>query len=46
MHNVQCVHIVKTKYQIAPSKAVAGVDRPMYALSKHKRKPYIRSHLE
>ena len=25
--------IVKANYQIAPSKAVVGVDRPVYALS-------------
>ena len=29
---VQCVHIVKEKYQIVPSKAVVGVDRPVYGL--------------
>ena len=30
------------------SKAVVGVDRPVYALSSHtcKHKPYIKSHLE
>ena len=27
------------KYQIAPSKAVVGVDRPIKALSMHKQKP-------
>ena len=32
---VQCVYIVQAKYQIAPSKAVVGVDRPMKALSMH-----------
>ena len=30
---VQCVNIVKAKYQMAASKAVIAVDRPMYALS-------------
>ena len=30
---VQCACNVKTKYQVNPSKAVVGVDRPMYALS-------------
>ena len=29
---IQCVYIVKAKYQIAPSKAVVGVDWPMKAL--------------
>ena len=28
-----------TKYQIAPSKAVVGVDRPIKALSMHIQKP-------
>ena len=28
-----------TKYQIAPSKAVVGVDRPIKALSLHIHKP-------
>ena len=28
---VHCVYIVQEKYQIAPSKAVVGVDRPMKA---------------
>ena len=37
---VQCVFIVWTKYQIASSKAVLGVDRPIKALSRHKQKPY------
>ena len=32
---VQYVYIVYTKYQIAPSKAVVGVDRPIKALSLH-----------
>ena len=31
--NVQGACIVKAKYEIAPSKAVVGVGRPMYALS-------------
>ena len=31
---------VKTKYQIAESKAVVGVDRALKALSKHIQKPY------
>ena len=30
--NVQCVYIVETKYQSPPSKAVGGVDWPVYAL--------------
>ena len=29
---VQCVYIVWDKYQIIPSKAVVGVDQPVYAL--------------
>ena len=37
---VQCVYIVLAKYQIAPSKAVVGVDVPIKALSFHIRKPY------
>ena len=37
---VQCVYIVSVKYQIAPSKAVVGVDRPIQALSMHIQKPY------
>ena len=37
---VQCVYIVATKYQTAPSKAVVGVDRPMKAPSMHIQKPY------
>ena len=37
---VQCVYIVHAKYQIAPSKAVVGVDLPMKALSMHIQKPY------
>ena len=37
---VQCVYIVKAKYQIAPSKAVVGVYRPMKAPSMHIQKPY------
>ena len=36
---VQCVYIVSAKYQIAPSKAVVGVDRPMKAPSMHIQKP-------
>ena len=35
-----CVYIVLAKYQIAPSKAVVGVDRPIMALSMHIQKPY------
>ena len=31
---------VSAKYQIAPSKAVVGVDRPIKALSMHIQKPY------
>ena len=37
---VQCVYIVSTKYQIAPSKAVVEVDRPMKAPSMHIQTPY------
>ena len=37
---VQCVYIVLAKYQIAPSKAVVAVDRPMEAPSMHIQKPY------
>ena len=29
---VQCACNVKKKYQVNPSKAMVGVDRPMYAL--------------
>ena len=36
---VHCVYIVLTKYQIASSKAVVGVDRPMKAPSMHIQKP-------
>ena len=36
---VQYVYIVYTKYQIAPSKAVVGVDWPIKALSLHIQKP-------
>ena len=35
----QCVYIVSAKYQIVPSKAVVGVDRPMMAPSMHIQKP-------
>ena len=34
-----CLHCIG-KYQIAPSKAVVGVDRPIMALSMHIQKPY------
>ena len=37
---VQCVFIVWAKYQIAPSKAVVGVDRPVKAPSMHIQNPY------
>ena len=37
---VQCVYIVSAKYQIAPSKAVVGVDQHMKALSMIIQKPY------
>ena len=37
---VQYVYIVVAKHQIAPSKAVVGVDRPIKALSMHIQKPY------
>ena len=33
--------IVQTKYQIAPSKAVVGVDRPIKAPSMHIQTPYF-----
>ena len=39
---VQCIYIVAAKYQIAPSKAVVGVDRPIKALSIHIQKSYKR----
>ena len=39
MH-VQCVYIVSAKYQIAPLKAVVGVDRPIKAPPMHIQKPY------
>ena len=32
--------LYRQKYQIAPSKAVVGVDRPLKALSMHIQKPY------
>ena len=35
---IQCVYIVEAEYQIAPSKAVEGVERPVYALSYHDHK--------
>ena len=34
------VSTVIGKYQIAPSKAVVGVDPPIKALSMHIQKPY------
>ena len=37
---VQYVYIVAAKYQIAQSKAVVGVDRPIKALSMHIQKTY------
>ena len=37
---VQYVYIVVAKHQIAPSKAVVEVDRPMKAPSMHIQKPY------
>ena len=37
---VQCVYIVFAKYQIAPSKAVVGVERPIKALSMHIQMSY------
>ena len=36
---VQYVYIMYTRYQIAPSKAVVGVDREIKALSMHIQKP-------
>ena len=38
--HIQCVYIVSAKYQIAPSKAVVGLDLPIKALSMHIQKPY------
>ena len=38
MFNVS--RLYRQKYQIAPSKAVVGVDRPIKALSMHIQKPY------
>ena len=38
MFNVSTFYIVYTKYQIAPSKAVVEVDRPIKALSMHIQK--------
>ena len=40
---VQYVNIVAAKYQIAPSKAVVGVDQPIKALSMHIQKPYVKN---
>ena len=37
---VQCVYIVSAKYQIAPLKAVVGVDWPIKAPPMHIQKPY------
>ena len=37
---IQYVYIVAAKYQIAPSKAVVGVNRIIKALSMHKQKPF------
>ena len=34
-----CLHCI-AKYQIVPSKAVVGVDRPMKAPSMHIQTPY------
>ena len=34
--NFQCACNVIAKYKVNPSKAVIGVDRPVYALSQHK----------
>ena len=39
MHILQYVYIAYTKYQITPSKAVVGVDRPIMALSMHIQRP-------
>ena len=36
---VQYVYIMYTRYQIAPSKALVGVERHIMALSMHKQKP-------
>ena len=38
--SIKLLYIVSAKYQIAPSKAVVGVDRPIKALSMHIQKPY------
>ena len=40
MFNVS-TFIVSAKLQIAPSKAVVGVDRPLKALSMHIQRPYV-----
>ena len=41
MFNVStCPMYLKTKYQIAESKAVVGVDQPMKAASMHIQKGY------
>ena len=34
------IYVVSAKYQIAPSKALVGVDRLLKALSMHIQKPY------
>ena len=40
---MECVYIVSTKYQIAPSKAVEGVDQPKSSHSCHFVKKYFFS---
>ena len=40
MHMFMHMFNVSAKYQIAPPKAVVGVDRPIKALSMHIQKPY------
>ena len=40
MHMFNVSTLYRHKYQIAPSKAVVGVDRPIKAPSMHIEKPY------
>ena len=40
MYNVSALR----RHNIAPSKAVVGVDRPMQAIFMHIQKPYTRPH--
>ena len=41
--NVQCVCIVRPKYQIVSLTAVVRADWPVYALFKHKHNPYLKA---